>query len=1501
MSDSQATSLSVGFDAAKATAGAAQFNRAAQDIIGATKGVEAASIRQIESSGRQQRSVDALARRLDPLGQAVRDATRDMDRLTRISQGSGEAASRAATLLAAAQTRVTTAQQAQANSMRTAEGASRSFANQTTQTTSALRQLGMQQSGVIGAFAAGGIFAVGMAAAAAAVTAFTAALKAIPAAGDAALASTARLSATVGDMGRAVEIFEKLQESSRQTGISVADSAAAFQRFSIAAKDLGATNDQVLNLVSGLQKFALVSGSSTSETAAATQQLAQALASGVLQGDELRSILENMPLFAQALAKELGTSIGNLRTMGAEGKLTGEVIFPAMMRAAQGVDDVFAGMPQTMARAQQQFEIAAQSFLTSLDQALGFSQALVSALNTAAALVDKIRGFAGGATSGERTAGLIAEQAAIQKRIAEWNQVLQDARASGLPDSDVQVQAITKGMAAATAELEKNRAELLQINNKAVLQAEAEQEVAAERQLSSQRVSGAKSTAELQKKYDKDFAIKKEYDDNLAKLNRARDVGGVSEEDYLKISAAMLKERDDALQKLTKTEEKYGEGVKKTTDAVRRTTEAVRERTEKTEEAGAALERDIAQTEAATESQRRITAAYDGTQESLDRVQAQEKAHAAALKAGILPGMEQYEATVSQLSDSYLDSTTAAREFQQAQSSVSAIMDTLSNAADRLGQGLVDAFLSGSGAAVNFGNIAKSILASVVTDFLKLGVLNPAINSLVGGGRPTLSAGLSALGGGGKGGALGGIMDIGSNLSTAGGITDALGLTSFSKQLSGIGDYLGLTGSNGAFSGIGNTITDVLNTSLFGATSGIEGATASQIAGATASNGLLSEAAVAGNMGISSSVGSPGLTVGGAISGIGLGYGAGSLAGGLVQSSLGKVGPAPQIGAGGGAIAGAAIGSIVPVIGTVIGGLIGGLVGGAGGGLIGPKAATPFSATALNVGGGGTLEVGGTQAQLVDLTAELSNLQQEVAQLNQVLSGTGSSIVNGTSQDQFGQNRLIGGNSGEWLNIGQGGNRSTSLSGAFSELRFSANDNSLLDQNISNRSFSGVQELANVAQEVTNFTDQVLPALKAFADDSVSFGAGTLATTIDALSKQFNAGIATASKLGFAEFDLIEAREKAIEIANDNARSQLEDARLGLQIRLATARGSNTGDLQMQLDAQLAAFDAQAAAQRTTFANQLKALFGDIYAETQAFAEQMALLEETLGQERLATAKSYLSAIAAQQTQSSTLFNTLLDFQNNIFVRYWVAVGQNTENLQTQLNAAMLAFDVQAQSQRRTYARQLEELFGESFVGTTAYYNQMAALDKTLAEERLAVGKSFHDAMLAQQKEALRESQRIAEEAKAARERAAGNAASIVSSITDYVKGIKFGGESPLPAGDRLAAARADFEQTVAAAQAGNGDAMRNLTAAAETYRSEARSSFGSGAEFVAATSRIVSALETFSGQSADSLTTAVFATETRTQTQVLVAALSELRAELARLRQDMVHAASAPPLSRAA
>lgn len=109
----------------------------------------------------------------------------------------------------------------------------------------------------------------------------------------------------------------------------------------------GSVNEMVA-FVELMNKLFVVSGASAAESSNAMYQLTQAMASGRLQGDEMRSILENAPLLAQKIANKLGVSIGELKKLGAEGKITADVIKEALFDAADEIEDKFNAMPKTI-------------------------------------------------------------------------------------------------------------------------------------------------------------------------------------------------------------------------------------------------------------------------------------------------------------------------------------------------------------------------------------------------------------------------------------------------------------------------------------------------------------------------------------------------------------------------------------------------------------------------------------------------------------------------------------------------------------------------------------------------------------------------------------------------------------------------------------------------------------------------------------------------------------------------------------------------------------------------------------------------------------------------------------------------------------------------------------------------------------------------------------------------------------------------------------------------
>lgn len=110
-------------------------------------------------------------------------------------------------------------------------------------------------------------------------------------------------------------------------------------------------NDEALSFMETLNKMFVVSGASADESTNAMYQLNQAMASGRLQGDEFRSIIENAPMLALAIEKSTGKSRAELKQMSSDGELTAELIKNAMFASADEINEQFATMPMTFGQA----------------------------------------------------------------------------------------------------------------------------------------------------------------------------------------------------------------------------------------------------------------------------------------------------------------------------------------------------------------------------------------------------------------------------------------------------------------------------------------------------------------------------------------------------------------------------------------------------------------------------------------------------------------------------------------------------------------------------------------------------------------------------------------------------------------------------------------------------------------------------------------------------------------------------------------------------------------------------------------------------------------------------------------------------------------------------------------------------------------------------------------------------------------------------------------------
>ena len=107
------------------------------------------------------------------------------------------------------------------------------------------------------------------------------------------------------------------------------------------------SNDEAIAFAEQLNKLYKIGGASLEQQKAGTLQITQALASGVLRGDEFNSMMENAPLVAQKLARHLGVSVGQLRGMAKDGQLTGDILKSALLGSAVETNAEFAKMPMT--------------------------------------------------------------------------------------------------------------------------------------------------------------------------------------------------------------------------------------------------------------------------------------------------------------------------------------------------------------------------------------------------------------------------------------------------------------------------------------------------------------------------------------------------------------------------------------------------------------------------------------------------------------------------------------------------------------------------------------------------------------------------------------------------------------------------------------------------------------------------------------------------------------------------------------------------------------------------------------------------------------------------------------------------------------------------------------------------------------------------------------------------------------------------------------------------
>lgn len=187
------------------------------------------------------------------------------------------------------------------------------------------------------------------------------------------------------------EEFNKAQEEviniSNEARVPLDATADLYAKIARATKSAGIEGTNLSQVTETVSKALKVSGATTQESTSTILQLGQALASGVLRGEEFNSISENGSRIAQALAESLGVTTGALRKMASDGKLTTDVVLKALADQAKTINEEFEKMPVTIGDSMVLMKNALSEAIGAFDEATGASTSLAESIANFSKLV----------------------------------------------------------------------------------------------------------------------------------------------------------------------------------------------------------------------------------------------------------------------------------------------------------------------------------------------------------------------------------------------------------------------------------------------------------------------------------------------------------------------------------------------------------------------------------------------------------------------------------------------------------------------------------------------------------------------------------------------------------------------------------------------------------------------------------------------------------------------------------------------------------------------------------------------------------------------------------------------------------------------------------------------------------------------------------------------------------------------------------------------------------
>lgn len=180
------------------------------------------------------------------------------------------------------------------------------------------------------------------------------------------------------------ELETMIYQSAQRSRGSFTDTMGLVSQLGTMAGDAFSSSKEIVQFAEQLNKQLALSGASGASAQAAILQLEQGLASGVLRGDELNSVMEQAPALAKSIADYMKVSVGELREMGSQGLITADIVKNALFAAAKDTNAEFEKTPMTWA---QVWTVASNTAVRALDPLLTAINWVANNLDVAIPLV----------------------------------------------------------------------------------------------------------------------------------------------------------------------------------------------------------------------------------------------------------------------------------------------------------------------------------------------------------------------------------------------------------------------------------------------------------------------------------------------------------------------------------------------------------------------------------------------------------------------------------------------------------------------------------------------------------------------------------------------------------------------------------------------------------------------------------------------------------------------------------------------------------------------------------------------------------------------------------------------------------------------------------------------------------------------------------------------------------------------------------------------------------